>query len=123
MSKVLFVPPYGEDLQVSVVDGCIEVSSDINVLINLNKKVQDVHQAECILARVRELPKLGDDPVDLSSDSGAPSRFFDSLSDRLETAKSELKKLDSEEKKFKDSQDKKAAFERVQALKKKLGLE
>lgn len=123
MGKVVFVPPYGEDLQVSVVDGCIEVSSDINVLINLNKKVQDVHQAECILARVRELPKVGDESVDLSSDSGAPSRFFDSLSDRLEIAKSELKKLDSEEKKFKESQDKKAAFDRVQALKKKLGLE
>lgn len=123
MAKVIFVPPYGEELQVSVVDGCIEVSSDINVLINLNKKVQDVHQAENILARVRELPLVGDKSVDLSSDSGAPSRFFDSLSDRLEIAKSELKKLDSEEKKFKDSQDKKAAFERVQALKKKLGLE
>lgn len=123
MAKVVFVPPYGEDLQVSVVDGCIEVSSDINVLINLNKKVQDVHLAECILARVRELPKVGDQSVDLSSDSGAPSRFFDSLSDRLEIAKSELKKLDSEEKKFKDSQEKKVAFERVQALKKKFGLE
>lgn len=123
MAKVFFVPPYGEDLQVSVVDGCIEVSSDINVLINLNKKVQDVHQAESILARVRELPKVGDESVDLSSDSGAPSRFFDSLSDRLEIAKSELKKLDLEEKKFKESQEKKAAFERVQTLKKKLGIE
>ena len=60
MAKVVFVPPYGEELQVSVVDGCIEVSSDINVLINLNKKVQDVHQAENILARVRTLPKVGD---------------------------------------------------------------
>ena len=52
MAKVVFVPPYGEELHVSVVDGCIAVSSDINVLINLNKKVQDVHQAECIHARV-----------------------------------------------------------------------
>jgi hypothetical protein len=44
MAKVVFVPPYGEDLQVTVVDGCIEVSSDINVLINLNKKVRHEHQ-------------------------------------------------------------------------------
>jgi hypothetical protein len=123
MAKVVFVPPYGEDLQVTVVDGCIEVSSDINVLINLNKKVQDVHQAENILARVRELPKVGDESVDLSSASGAPSRFFDSLSDRLESAKAELRKLDDDEKKFKESADKKAAFERVQALKKKLGID
>ena len=123
MGKVVFIPPYGEDLQLSTVDGCIEVSSDINVLLNLNKKVQDVHQAESILARVRELPKLGDDSVDLSSDAGAPSRFFDALSDRLESAKAELRKLDSDEKKFKDSQEKKAAFERLQALKKKLGLD
>lgn len=122
MGKVVFIPPYGEDLQLSIVDGCIEVSSDINVLLNLNKKVQDVHQAESILARVRELPKQGDDSVDLSSEAGAPSRFFDALSDRLESAKAELRKLDSDEKKFKDSQEKKAAFERLQALKKKLGL-
>lgn len=121
--KTIFIPPYGEELQLTIVDGIVQVSSDINVLINLNKKVQDVHQAETILARVRELPKVGDESVDLSSDSGAPSRFFDSLSDRLESAKSELRKLDSEEKKFKDSQEKKAAFERVQALKKKLGLD
>lgn len=121
--KTIFVPPYGEDLQITVVDGIVQVSSDINVLINLNKKVQDVHQAETILARVRELPKTGVESVDLSSDSGAPSRFFDSLSDRLEAAKSELRKLDADEKKFKESADKKAAFERVQALKKKLGLD
>ena len=122
MGKIVFIPPYGEDLQLSVVDGCIEVSSDINVLLNLNKKVQDVHQAESILARVRELPKLRDESVDSASDSGAPSRFFDALSDRLESAKAELRKLDSDEKKFKDSQEKKAAFVRLQALKKKLGL-
>lgn len=121
--KTIFIPPYGEELQLTIVDGIVQVSSDINVLINLNKKVQDVHQAETILARVRELPKVGDDSVDLSSDSGAPSRFFDSLSDRLESAKAELRKLDSDEKKFKESQEKKAAFERVQALKKKLGLD
>lgn len=121
--KTIFVPPYGEDLQITVVDGIVQVSSDINVLINLNKKVSDVHQAESVLARVRELPKFSDNPVDLSSDSGAPSRFFDSLSDRLESAKAELRKLDADEKKFKDSADKKAAFERVQALKKKLGLD
>lgn len=121
--KTIFIPPYGEELQITVVDGIVQVSSDINVLLNLNKKVQDVHQAENILARVRELPKVGDDPVDLSSDSGAPSRFFDSLSDRLESAKSELRKLDADEKKFKDSADKKAAFDRVMALKKKLGLD
>ena len=71
MAKVVFVPPYGEDLQLSVVDGCIEVSSDINVLLNLAKKVSDVHEAENILARVRELPKVGDESVDLSSNSGA----------------------------------------------------
>ena len=121
--KTIFIPPYGEELQITVVDGIVQVSSDINVLLNLNKKVQDVHQAENIIARVRELPKVGDAPVDLSSDSGAPSRFFDSLSDRLEAAKAELRKLDVEEKKFKESADKKAAFERVQALKKKLGLD
>ena len=121
--KSIFIPPYGEELQITVVDGIVQVSSDINVLLNLNKKVQDVHQAENILARLRELPKVGDAPVDLSSDSGAPSRFFDSLSDRLEAAKSELRKLDADEKKFKESADKKAAFERVQALKKKLGLD
>jgi hypothetical protein len=121
--KTIFIPPYGEDLQLTVVDGVVQVSSDINVLLNLNKKVQDVHQAENILARVRELPKVGDEPVDLSSDSGAPSRFFDSLSDRLEAAKSELRKLDADEKKFKETADKKAAFERVVALKKKLGLD
>lgn len=121
--KAIFIPPYGEDLQITVVDGIVQVSSDVNVLINLNKKVNDVHQAENILARVRELPKIGDEPVDLSSDSGAPSRFFDSLSDRLEAAKSELRKLDADEKKFKETADKKAAFERVQALKKKLGLD
>lgn len=121
--KTVFIPPYGEELQITVVDGIVQVSSDINVLLNLNKKVQDVHQAENIIARVRELPKVGDAPVDLSSDSGAPSRFFDSLSDRLEAAKSELRKLDADEKKFKDTADKKAAFERVQALKKKLGLD
>lgn len=123
MPKVVFIPPYGEDLQLSIVDGCIEVSSDINVLLNLNKKVQDVHQAESVLARVRELPQKGDESVDLSSESGAPSRFFDALSDRLESAKAELKKLDADEKKYKESQDKKAAFERVQLLKRKLGLE
>ena len=123
MGKIVFIPPYGEDLQLSVVDGCIEVSSDINVLLNLNKKVQDVHQAESILSRVRELPKQGEESVDLSSDSGAPSRFFDSLSDRLESAKAELRKLDSDEKEFKDSQAKKQAFERLQELKKKLGLD
>lgn len=117
------MPPYGEDLQLTVVDGIVRVSSDINVLINLNKKVQDVHQVESVLARVRELPKVSDQSVDLSSDSGAPSRFFDSLSDRLESAKAELRKLDIDEKKFKDSLEKKAAFERVQALKKKLGLD
>lgn len=121
--NTIFIPPYGEELQLTIVDGIVQVSSDINVLINLNKKVQDVHQAETILARVRELPRIGDESVDLSSDSGAPSRFFDSLSDRLESAKAELRKLDSEEKKFKESQEKKAAFERVQALKKKLGLD
>ena len=121
--KTIFIPPYGEDLQLTVVDGVVQVSSDINVLLNLNKKVQDVHQAENILARVRELPKVGDEPVDLSSDSGAPSRLFDSLSDRLEAAKSELRKLDADEKKFKETADKKAAFERVVALKKKLGLD
>lgn len=123
MPKVVFIPPYGEDLQLSIVDGCIEVSSDINVLLNLNKKVQDVHQAESVLARVRALPQTGDESVDLSSASGAPSRFFDALSDRLESAKAELKKLDADEAKYKESQDKKAAFERVQALKKKLGLD
>lgn len=121
--KTIFIPPYGEDLQITVVDGIVQVSSDINVLINLNKKVSDVHEAECVLARVRELPKTSDESVDLSSASGAPSRFFDSLSDRLESAKAELRKLDSDEKKFKESADKKAAFERVQALKKKLGLD
>ncbi len=120
--KTIFIPPYGEELQITVVDGIVQVSSDINVLLNLNKKVQDVHQAENIIARLHELPKAGDSPVDLSSDSGAPSRFFDSLSDRLEAAKSELRKLDADEKKFKETADKKAAFERVQALKKKLGL-
>lgn len=121
--KTIFIPPYGEELQITVVDGIVQVSSDINVLLNLNKKVQDVHQAENIIARLRELPKVGDAPIDLSSDSGAPNRFFDSLSDRLEAAKSELRKLDAEEKKFKETADKKAAFERVQALKKKLGLD
>ena len=59
--KTIFVPPYGEDLQITIVDGIVQVSSDINVLINLNKKVSDVHQAESILARVRELPKVSDD--------------------------------------------------------------
>lgn len=123
MGKFVFVPPYGEDLQLSCVDGCFEVSSDINVLINLNKKVQDVHQAENVLARVRQLPSSGDDSVDLSSESGAPSRFFDALSDRLDVAKSELKRLDAESKKYKDSQAKREAFERVQVLKKKLGID
>lgn len=122
MAKIVFIPPYGEELQLSCVDGCFEVSSDINVLLNLNKKVQDVHQAENILARVRELPQT-DDSVDLSSESGAPSRFFDSLSDRLAVAKSELKRLDDEQKKYKDCQEKRAALERVQSLKKKLGID
>lgn len=122
MAKIVFIPPYGEDLQLSCVDGCFEVSSDINVLLNLNKKAQDAHQAENILARVRELP-LTDGSVDLSSESGAPSRFFDSLSDRLAVAKAELKRLDDEQKKFKDSAQKREAFERVQALKKKLGID
>lgn len=121
--NTIFIPPYGEDLQITIVDGIVQVSSDINVLINLNKKVTDVHQAENVLARVRSLPQVSDDSVDLSSDSGAPSRFFDSLSDRLESAKAELRKLDDDEKKFKESADKKAAFDRVQALKKKLGLD
>jgi hypothetical protein len=122
MAKIVFVPPFGEDLQLSCVDGCFEVSSDINVLLNLNKKAQDVHTAENILARVRELP-LNDESVDLSSESGAPSRFFDSLSDRLAVAKAELKRLDAEQDKYKDSVHKREAFEHLQALKKKLGLE
>lgn len=122
MAKIVFVPPFGEDLQLSCVDGCYEVSSDINVLLNLTKKAQDVHTAENILARVRELP-TNDDSVDLSSESGAPSRFFDSLSDRLSVAKDELKRLDAEQKKYKDSVQKREAFERVQALKRKLGIE
>jgi hypothetical protein len=122
MAKIVFVPPFGEDLQLSCVDGCYEVSSDINVLLNLNKKAQDVHMAENILARVRELPR-NDSSVDLSSESGAPTRFFDSLSDRLAVAKNELKRLDSEQEKYKDSAMKRAAFERVKALKKKLGIE
>lgn len=123
MAKVIFVPPFGEDLQLSCIDGCYQVSSDINVLLNLNKKAADVHQAENILARVRELPRIGDDSVDLSSESGAPTRYFDSLSDRLAVAKEELKRLDSEQKKFKDSALKREAFERVKSLKKKLGIE
>ena len=76
MGKVVFVPPYGEDLQLSVVDGCIEVSSDINVLINLNKKVQDVHQAETILARVRELPKTNLNLVSFSMPEHAQKQLF-----------------------------------------------
>ena len=123
MAKIIFVPPYGEDLQLSCVDGCYEVSSDINVLLNLNKKAQDVHQVENILARVRELPQIDNDSVDLSSESGAPTRYFDSLSDRLSIAKDELKRLDVEEKKFKDNALKREAFERIQALKKKLGID
>lgn len=123
MSQVVFVPPYGEDLQISNVDGCIEVSSDINVLLNLNRKVQDVHEAENIIARLVELPKVGDDPVDLSSSSGAPNRFFDSLSDRLAVAKAELKRFDDERDKIVESQQKQDAFDRIQALKKKLGLD
>lgn len=123
MAKIVFVPPFGEDLQLSCVDGCYEVSSDINVLLNLDSKVRDVHQAENILARVRELPQVGENSVDLSSESGAPSRFFDALSDRLAVAKDELKRLDSEQKKFKDNVQKREAFERVQALKKKLGID
>lgn len=123
MAKVVFVPPYGEELQLNIVDDCIEVSSDINVLLNLSKKVHDVHQAENVLARVHELPRIGDESVDLSSDSGAPNRYFDSLSDRLAVAKAELKRLDSERDKFEESQRKHEAFERIQALKKKLGLD
>lgn len=123
MAKVVFVPPYGEDLQLTIVDGCIEVSSDINVLLNLSNKVDDVHQAENILARVHELPLVGDESVDLSSDTGAPNRFFDSLSDRLAVAKAELQRLDSERDKYEESQKKQEAFERLKALKKKLGIE
>lgn len=123
MARVVFVPPYGEDLQLSKVDGCLEVSSDINVLLNLSKKVSDVHEAESVLARVRELPKVDDDSVDLSSSSGAPNRFFDSLSDRLAVAKAELKRFDSERDKYMESQKKIEAFEHIQALKKKLGLD
>ena len=123
MAKIVFIPPFGEDLQLSCVDGCYEVSSDINVLLNLDSKAHDVHQAENILARVRELPQVGDNPVDLSSESGAPSRFFDALSDRLAVAKDELKRLDSEQKKFKDNAQKRDAFERIQSLKKKLGID
>lgn len=123
MAHVVFVPPYGEDLQLSIVDGCVEVSSDINVLLNLARKVSDAHEVENILARVREIPYVGDDSVDLSSASGAPNRFFDSLSDRLAVAKAELKRFDDERDKLVDSQKKKEAFERIQALKKKLGLD
>lgn len=122
MAQVVFVPPYGEDLQLSIVDDCIEVSSDVNVLINLARKVSDAHEAENILARVRELP-TSDDSVDLSSDSGAPNRFFDSLSDRLAVAKSELKRFDAERDKYLDSQKKQEAYDRLQALRKKLGLD
>lgn len=122
MAQVIFVPPYGEDLQLSVVDGCIEVSSDTNVLLNLAKKVSDVHEAENILARVRELP-TSEDSVDLSSDSGAPNRFFDSLSDRLAVAKAELQRFDDERVKYLDSQKKQAALDRLKALRIKLGLD
>lgn len=122
MAQVIFVPPYGEDLQLSVVDGCIEVSSDINVLLNLAKKVSDLHEVENILARVRELP-TSEDSVDLSSDSGAPNRFFDSLSDRLAVAKAELQRFDDERAKYLDSQKKQEAFDRLKALRKKLGLD
>lgn len=122
MAQVFFVPPYGEDLQLSVVDGCIEVSSDINVLLNLSKKVSDLHEAENILARVRELP-TSESSVDLSSDSGAPNRFFDSLSDRLAVAKAELRRFDEERDKYLDSQKKQEAFDRLKTLRKKLGLD
>lgn len=122
MANVVFVPPYGEDLQLSIVDDCVEVSSDINVLLNLAKKVSDAHEAENILARVRELPTC-EDSVDLSSASGAPNRFFDSLSDRLAVAKAELKRFDEERDKFLDSQKKQEAFERLKILRKKLGLD
>lgn len=122
MARVIFVPPYGEDLQLSKVDDCLEVSSDINVLLNLSKKVSDAHEAENILATLRELP-TSDDSVDLSSDSGAPNRFFDSLSDRLAIAKAELKRFDEERDKYLDSQKKQEAFERLKSLRAKLGLD
>ena len=97
MGKIVFVPPYGEELQVTKVEnnGCTlyTVSSSVNVLLNLEKKAVAASQVERIVGALREIP-TSEDEVDMSN---ALSRFTDSLSDKLALAKAELKRLDEAE--------------------------
>ena len=97
MGKIVFTPPYGEDLQVTMVEidgtSLTTISSSVNVLLNLEKKALASSQVERIVGALREIPSSVEE-VDMSD---RPSRFTDSLSDKLALAKAELKRLDDAE--------------------------
>lgn len=119
MNKIGFVAPYGEELQMQEVDGTIFVASEVHVLTKLNEKAHDAAQVERIVANLRELP-VSDNSVDLTT---GVNRFNDSLSDKLNLAKAELKSLDKAEVDAKEKAKQQASLKRVEALKKKLGIE
>ena len=97
MGIIVFTPPYGEDLQVTKVEingtSLTTISSSVNVLLNLEKKALASSQVERIVGALREIPSSAEE-VDMSS---RPSRFTDSLSDKLALAKAELNRLNDAE--------------------------
>lgn len=120
MNTIGFVAPYGEELQLQKsTDGTIFVGSATQVLLKLNQKASDVAQAERIVANLRQLP-VSDSSVDLTT---GVNRFRDTLSDKLALAKQELNQLDVAKKDLAEQEKKEAAVKRIDALKKKLGIE